>query len=237
MRLSRYRPPDRATKRQRFGDTPSAMTGLAAALFALWPSRHFLASRPTPPVRSAERSPGTRGDRRRDGNPTESWSAWGSLNPSPTVGDEVAYVLQARLLARGQIAGGPPPIPEFFEQAHVLVAPRLAPKYPLGFALALVPGVLFGATALVPLLLTGLTAALLFVLSRRLYGAAGATLASAVWFAAPGGRYRAGFFSETLTGATCLLAWYGLVRWREERHCAGSCWSRFPSRSRQSPGH
>ena len=145
------------------------------------------------------------------------WSAWGSLNPLPTVGDEVAYVLQAKLLARGRIAGSPPPIPEFFEQAHVLVTPRLAPKYPLGFGLALVPGVLLGATALMPLLLAGLTAALLFVLCRRLYGGATATLACAIWFAAPGGRYRAGFFSETLTGATCLLAWYGLVRWREER--------------------
>jgi hypothetical protein len=59
------------------------------------------------------------------------WSAWGSLAKLPTVGDEVAYVLQAKLLARGQIAGSPPPIPEFFEQAHVLVTPRLAPKYPL----------------------------------------------------------------------------------------------------------
>lgn len=145
------------------------------------------------------------------------WSAWGSLNPLPTVGDEVAYVLQASLLARGQIAGDPPPIPEFFEQAHVLVTPRLAPKYPLGFGLALVPGVWLGATALVPLLLAGLTAALLFMLCRRFYGGATATLACAIWFAAPGGRYRAGFFSETLTGATCLLAWYGLVRWREDR--------------------
>ena len=145
------------------------------------------------------------------------WSAWGSLNPLPTVGDEVAYVLQARLLARGRIAGDAAPIPEFFEQAHVLVTPRLVPKYPLGFGLALVPGVLLGATALVPLLLTGLIAALLFILCRQLYGAATATLATAIYFAAPGGRYRAGFFSETLTGAACLLAWYGLLRWREAR--------------------
>lgn len=145
------------------------------------------------------------------------WSAWGSLNPLPTVGDEVAYVLQAKLLARGVIAGAPAPVPEFFEQAHVLVTPKLAPKYPLGFGLALVPGVLLGATALVPLLLGGLTAALLFILCRRYYGGAVATLACAIWFAAPGGRYRAGFFSETLTGATCLLAWYALVRWREAR--------------------
>lgn len=144
-------------------------------------------------------------------------SAWGSLNPIPTVGDEVAYVLQAKLLAHGRIAGDPAPIPEFFEQAHVLVTPRLAPKYPLGFGLALLPGVWLGATALVPLLLTGLTAALLFALCRRYWGGAVATLACAIWLAAPGGRYRSGFFSETLTGAAGLLAWYALVRWRETR--------------------
>ena len=145
------------------------------------------------------------------------WSAWGSINPVPTVSDEAAYVLQARLLAQGRIAGDAPPIPEFFEQAHVLVTPKLAPKYPLGFGLALVPGVVLGSTALVPLLLTGLVAALLFALCRRLYGGAAALFASAIWLAAPGGRYRAGFFSETLTGATCLIAWYGLLRWREGR--------------------
>lgn len=145
------------------------------------------------------------------------WSAWGSLDPIPTVGDEAAYLLQAKLLARGHIAGDAPPVPEFFEQAHVLVTPTLAPKYPLGLGLALLPGVLVGAPALVPLLLIGLAAALLFLLCRRLYGAATATLACAVWFAAPGGRYRAGFFSETLTGAAILAAWYALVRWRDAR--------------------
>ena len=111
-------------------------------------------------------------------------------------------------------------MPEFFEQAHVLVAPRLAPKYPIGFGLALVPGMLVGAAALVPLLLTGLSAALLYVLCRRLHGAAVATLAFAIWLAAPGGRYRSGFFSETLTTAGFLMAWYAVWRWRE-RHAAG----------------
>lgn len=142
---------------------------------------------------------------------------WGSLNPIPTVGDEAAYVLQARLLARGEIAGEAPPIPEFFEQAHVLVVPRLAPKYPIGFGLFVAPGVLVGATALVPLLLVGLTAALLFVLTRRLLGSAAAVLATCLWLAAPGARYRAGYFSETLTGATWLAGWYALLRWRDGR--------------------
>lgn len=145
------------------------------------------------------------------------WSAWGSIDPLPTVGDESAYLLQARLLASGRMAGEAPPIPEFFEQAHVLVTPRLAPKYPIGFGMALVPGVMLGAAALVPLLLTGLSAALIFVLCRRAMGGAAALLACAIWLAAPGGRYRSGFFSETLTTSAMLAGWYALVRWREQR--------------------
>jgi hypothetical protein len=145
------------------------------------------------------------------------WSAWGSLDPLTTVGDEAAYVLQARLLAQGHIAGDAPPIGEFFEQAHVLVAPRLAPKYPIGFGLALTPGVLLGAPALIPLLLTGLTGALVFLLCRRIWRNSVAILAAAIWLAGPGGRFRAGYFSETLSGAMCLLAWYALLRWRAER--------------------
>ena len=145
------------------------------------------------------------------------WSAWGSLDPLATVGDEAAYVLQARLLAHGRIAGDAPPIAEFFEQAHVLVTPRLAPKYPIGFGLALTPGVLVGAPALVPLLLTGLTGALVFLLCRRISRGSVALLASAIWLAGPGGRFRSGYFSETLSGAMCLLAWYALLRWRTQR--------------------
>jgi hypothetical protein len=145
------------------------------------------------------------------------WSAWGSLDPLTTVGDEAAYVLQARLLADGRIAGDAPPIPEFFEQAHVLVEPKLAPKYPIGFGLALTPGILVGAPALIPLLLSGLTGGLIFLLCRRIYGGAVALLASTIWLAGPGGRFRSGFFSESLSGAMCLLAWYGLLRWRAER--------------------
>ena len=145
------------------------------------------------------------------------WSAWGSLDPLPTVGDEAAYLLQARLLASGQVVGEEAPIPAFFEQAHVLVTPRLAPKYPIGFGMALVPGIFLGASALVPLLLTGLSAALIFVLCRRTIGGAVAMLACAIWLAAPGGRYRSGFFSETLTTASMLAGWYALLRWRERR--------------------
>ena len=80
-----------------------------------------------------------------------------------------------------------------------------------------VPGVLLGATALVPLLLAGLTArpALRALPPPLRRGRRTARVRHLVRRTRR--PFRAGFFSETLTGATCLLAWYGLVRWREER--------------------
>ncbi|HEY8309161.1 MAG TPA: hypothetical protein VIG47_01330, partial [Gemmatimonadaceae bacterium] len=65
---------------------------------------------------------------------------WSTLRALPLVHDEAAYVLQARLFASGKWADSVP-IPEFFEQPHVLVTPRLAEKYGPGNALMLVPGI------------------------------------------------------------------------------------------------
>lgn len=65
---------------------------------------------------------------------------WGSLRQLPLVHDEAAYVLQARLFAAGKWTDSAP-IPEFFEQPHVLVTPHLAEKYGPGNALLLVPGI------------------------------------------------------------------------------------------------
>ena len=92
---------------------------------------------------------------------------WGSLDPVPIYHDEAAYLLQARLFAHGVVAGAPAPLREFFEQFHVFVSPVLAPKYPPGFALAMVPGIWLGAPALIPITLAGITGGLLFQLSRR----------------------------------------------------------------------
>jgi hypothetical protein len=140
--------------------------------------------------------------------------AWGSLDPVPTVGDETAYLLQASLLSHGHVTGAGPPAPEFFEQAHVQVVPVLAPKYPLGFGLALVPGVIARLPALMPLLLTGCCATLLWILARRVAGTGAALITCAIWIASPGARYRAGFFSESLSTPLVLLSWYALLQWR-----------------------
>lgn len=143
--------------------------------------------------------------------------AWGSLNPILTIHDEQAYLLQAAMLAQGRFAGPPAPLPAFFEQFHVFVTPVLAARYPPGFALALVPGVILGLPALVPVLLTGLTAALLYGLVRRLRGAAEGFVAWAIWILAPMGiHFRTTLLSEQLTEFLWLGGWWCLLEWRRE---------------------
>jgi hypothetical protein len=143
---------------------------------------------------------------------------WGSLDPVPVYHDEAAYVLQARLFAHGVIAGAPAPLSKFFEQFHVLVSPVLAPKYPPGFALAIVPGIWLGAPALIPLILAGITGGFLFLLARRVAGGPVGLLATAIWTIAPVNlMFHASYFSQTLTTALWLVGWWALLTWREGR--------------------
>src|SRR5262245_728436 len=54
------------------------------------------------------------------------WFTWGSLQQGGASHDERAYLLQARIFALGKWVSAAPPIPEFFEQFHVLITPVLA---------------------------------------------------------------------------------------------------------------
>ena len=142
---------------------------------------------------------------------------WGSLSPVATIHDEAAYLLQAQLLASGRLVGPGRPLPEFFEQFHVFVTPLLTGKYPLGFALALVPGIWLGLPALIPLLLNGVAGGLLFALARRLTTPGVAALAWLLWLLAPGTiDYHAAYLSETLSGPLWLAGWWALLEWRDE---------------------
>jgi hypothetical protein len=144
------------------------------------------------------------------------WWMWGSLSATPYVHDEVALLLQARIFAMLRWASPSPPVPEFFEQFHVFVTPTLAPKYPPGHALLMVPGVWLGAPGLVSVLLSGLTGAMLFVLARRFTNGIVALVAWYIWLAAPAAlRFRPSYFSEVTTGAIWLVAWWTLLRYRE----------------------
>lgn len=142
--------------------------------------------------------------------------AWGGVNRLPMFHDEKAYLLQAEIFASGRWTAPGRVLPEFFEQAHVLVTPVLAEKYFPGHALALVPGIWLGAPGLMVIVLSGLTGALAFALARRVAGPWVALLTSAVWLASyEQYGWHATYFSETTTGALYLATWWALLEWRD----------------------
>ena len=120
----------------------------------------------------------------------------------PQIEDEFVYLFQAKTLAAGRLSYPSPPLPEFFEAAHILVVPRFAAKYLPGHALVLAPFVAAGAAWLAPCLLLGVTAALLFVAARL----AGLSLAAGIGAAALllGAGEVFPFFASYLSQSTAL---------------------------------
>jgi hypothetical protein len=92
--------------------------------------------------------------------------ASGSFGARPRTEDEFVYLFQAKTIAALRLTYPSPPLPEFFEAAHILVVPRFAAKYLPGHAAVLAPFQAMGVPWLAPCLLLGLTAALLFLAAR-----------------------------------------------------------------------
>ena len=146
------------------------------------------------------------------------WVSWAAWNPIPVVHDEMAYVLQAQIFARGLWALPSPPLPDFWAQPHVLVEPALAAKYFPGHALLMTPGALLGWLPLMPLVLQSTVGALLYVLARRMASGAVAFLAWIIWLTSPMVLYFGPtYFSESTTTACWLAGWYALLEWRARR--------------------
>lgn len=144
---------------------------------------------------------------------------WGGLDMPGIVHDERSYLVQARLLAQGMWTAPSPPLPEFWEMAHVFVEPALFSKYPPGHAPLLVPGIWLGVQGLMPVLLAGLSAALVFSIARTLFGGAVALLGWGIWTASPEVlRWHGSYFSQATTTPLWLLAIVCLIAWqRRER--------------------
>jgi hypothetical protein len=143
------------------------------------------------------------------------WYVWASLRGIPIFHDEAAYLLQARIFAGLKWVAPGWPLPEFFEQFHVLVTPVLAAKYPPGHSLLLLPGVWLGLPALMPVLLVGIAGALVFVLARQAEGPWVGLLTWALWMSAPAVlRFLPSYFSETTSTVLWLLALWALGRYR-----------------------
>jgi hypothetical protein len=161
------------------------------------------------------------------------WYVWAQWSPIPVVHDELAYVLQAQIFARGRWTLPSPAIPPFFEQPYILVEPALASKYFPGHSILLTIGALLGWMPLMPLVLQGIGASLLFVLARRLANGAVALFTWIFWLTTPivlffGPTY----YSEATTIVCWLAGWYALLAWRASRRrgwllavavCVGWC--------------
>ncbi len=145
-----------------------------------------------------------------------SWVTWGSWHPMPLDHDEVAYLMQAEIFAHGRWASPAPPLPDFFGQAHVLVTPVLASKYPPGHSLLLALGALVGVPALAVFALNAVRVGLVFALARRLADPVTALLTCAFMFLGDTlCRFSASYYSQTTSGALLMVAWYCLWRWHD----------------------
>jgi hypothetical protein len=144
------------------------------------------------------------------------YTTWGGLDRPGLYYDEKAFVLQARIYAGLGWAEPSPPVPSLWEQVHVFTEPHFASRYPPGYPAVLAHGAAIGMPGLVQVLLTGATAALLFLFAARLVGRWTAFVGTARWISAPiDSIWRAGYFSETLTGFL-WIAWSWLA-WRYRR--------------------
>ena len=144
---------------------------------------------------------------------------WRGGTPMPLDHDEAAYLLQAEIFAMGRWASPSPPVPELFGQAHVLVTPVLASKYPPGHSLLLALGVLAGAPAVIVFLLNAVRVGLVFALARRLTDATTALLSVLLLYLGNDqARFSSSYYSQTTSGAALVASWYFLWRWRDSRH-------------------
>ena len=140
---------------------------------------------------------------------------WGGLSAPGAYHDERAYLVQARLLAHFSWTAPAPPLPIFWEMAHLFVEPAIFAKYPPGHAPLLVPGIWLGLAGLVPILFASISGALTFALARRFAGVWVALGTWTVWTTVPETLdWHSSYFSETTTAALWLVALWLLVDWR-----------------------
>jgi hypothetical protein len=148
---------------------------------------------------------------------TSVYRTWGGLDRPGLYHDEKAYLLQSRIYADLKFAEPSPPVPELWEQVHVFTQPAFASRYPPGFPAVLALGTAVGKPGLIPLLCAGATAAVLFLLGSSLLGTGTAFVATGLWLAAPVNiKWRAAYFSESLTGLLWLLWSWTALRYRRD---------------------
>ncbi|MBI2165403.1 MAG: glycosyltransferase family 39 protein [Chloroflexi bacterium] len=108
------------------------------------------------------------------------------LDGIPHVQDSVAYLFQAKTLARGALWAPAPPLPEFFTQEFIVnYGEKWFSKYPPGHALMLAIGVLAGHPWLTGPILGGLSLGLVTLLGREVWGLKVGVLAALLGLLSP----------------------------------------------------
>ncbi len=88
----------------------------------------------------------------------------------PHVHDGVAQVFQAKILAMGRTTLDAQPFAKFFHFKYLFNQGRWYTQYPIGHAIALLPGVLLGAPWIVNPILGSLTLGMTYLLGKRVLG-------------------------------------------------------------------
>jgi hypothetical protein len=160
------------------------------------------------------------------------WWVWGGTpQPRALNNDEAAYLLQARIFASGHWTAAGRPLPAFFEQWNVLVAPRLAAKYPPVHSALLALGAWAGSMAWAVSAMWAVCAIVLLGLvgwmtHTRWPAPAAVTAAAATWagwMASPGAlHFRSSYFSQSTSSLLVLAGWAGVALWHGARRRAWS---------------
>lgn len=157
------------------------------------------------------------------------WTTVRVFEAMPHIEDEMAYVWQAEVIARGKLSVPTPPSENSFLVPFVVdYNGQRFGKYPLGWPTMLGLGVLLGARAWVNPLLAGLAVWLTYRLGKRLFGSAVALLAAALTLTSPfflmnSGSLLSHPFGLVLTGIFAL-SW--LDAWDPEQSAAPG-WKRW----------
>ncbi len=132
------------------------------------------------------------------------------LGTAPLTDDEGAYEFMARLLASGRLYADSPPLKEHFDIHFMVNDGKYYSHYFLGWPALMVPGIWLGIPKHVGALYSGVLVAGLFLVVRRVAGAAWARLATVVYLTSV--LFMVGAATQ-LSHVPCaaLLIWFSLA--------------------------
>ncbi|MBI4431435.1 MAG: glycosyltransferase family 39 protein [Candidatus Omnitrophica bacterium] len=136
----------------------------------------------------------------------------------PAIHDEMSYLFQARTFLLGRVVNLTHPERLFFDAYHIINEGIFASKYFPGFALTLVPFEFFKMPYLNPVFFYGLQLAIVFFLSKEMFGLRTAYLAVPLVAFSPQIVIQSCFLLSHLSSACFLLLFmYGFVKWRKRK--------------------